>query len=209
MMPGVLLIHTQVVLFIALCALAPTGCETIPEATLTPPRHAIPALQGSYYQVRPGETLWGIARSYGVDPRALASANRITPETPLQRDQRLFIPLPAETNQFLWPVRGSVVMAGPSRGVRIRAAAGSLVRASRGGRVAVATRDLSGWGKTVIVDHLDGYLTIYAGLEQILISPGAQLRQGTPLGSLGSSPLHFEIRYGAEPKNTAALLPKG
>ena len=58
-----------------------------------------------------------------------------------------------------------------------------------------------------MLDHLDGYLTVYAGLEQLLTAPGATLRQGIPLGSLGARALHFEIRYGAVPKDTLALLP--
>ena len=85
---------------------------------------------------------------------------------------------------------------------------GSLVRASRSGRVAVATQQLSGWGKTVVMDHPDGHLTVYAGLDQILVSPGTELRQGTPLGTLGSRALHFEIRYRASARDALALLPK-
>jgi len=82
------------------------------------------------------------------------------------------------------------------------------VRASRSGRVAVATRRLAGLGPTVILDHLDGYYTIYGGLEQLFVSPGSFVKQGIPVGSLGSSSLHFEVRYGPEPKSTLALLPK-
>jgi murein DD-endopeptidase MepM/ murein hydrolase activator NlpD len=63
-------------------------------------------------------------------------------------------------------------------------------------------------GKTVILDHLDGYYTIYGGLEQLFVRPGASVRQGLPVGSLGSRSLHFEVRYGVEPKSTLALLPK-
>jgi len=166
-----------------------------------------PMLEGSFHRVRRGETLWRIAHSYGLDPATLAAVNRISPTTTLIPGQRLFIPLPQESTRFLWPLRGSIGTSGASRGITIAAPPGSLVRAARSGRVAVVTRHLSGWGPTVVIDHLDGYLSVYARLHQVLVSPGSDLRQGTPLGSLGAGALHFEIRYGVIPKNPLALLP--
>ena len=192
------------------------GCETIPEADTTPMGtrsyapppsvSAAPSLSGSYHTVRRGETLWRIARSYGLEVHQLAAANRLSDSGHLRVGQRLFIPLPSESRQFLWPVRGRVARA--SEGLQIVASPGSLVRASRSGRVAVATHRLSGWGRTVILDHFDGYLTVYAGLAQILVAPGADVRQGLPVGSLGAEALHFEIRYGSTPRNAVALLPR-
>ncbi len=186
------------------------GCAATDTTTLAPlpPSTSRPTLQGSYHVVQRGETLWRIARSYGLEPRVLAAVNRIPSATQLQVGQRLYLPLPPETRQFLWPLRGAVKPASRSTGVAILAPTGSLVRASRSGRVAVATHQLSGWGKTVVLDHFDGYLTVYAGLNRILVSPGGDLRQGMPLGSVGDRALFFEIRDGAVAKNTLALLPK-
>ena len=184
------------------------SCATNQVNHVAAPRPALPTLQGSYHQVQSGETLWRIAHTYGLNPHTLAAANRLPSVSALTVGQQLFIPLPIESKQFLWPVRGMSHPSNVSRGVEIRATAGNLVRASRSGRVAVATQQLSGWGKTVVLDHLDGYVTIYAGLSQILVTPGMDLRQGTPLGSLQAQALHFEIRYGANPKNTIALLPR-
>jgi murein DD-endopeptidase MepM/ murein hydrolase activator NlpD len=190
------------------------GCETIPEAKLAspparypvPPSQPLSSLSGSSYTVRPGDTLWRIARSYGLSVPQLAAANRMSGSSHLRVGQKLFLPLPAESQQFLWPVRGRIARA--ADGLQIVAPAGSLVRASRTGRVAVATRNLSGWGRTVILDHFDGYLTVYAGLEQILVAPGVDVRQGLPLGSVSSGALHFEIRYGSTPRNVSAFLPR-
>ena len=194
---------------VTMCALLSSGgCATSSSSQFIPPSQAIPVLQGSYHQVRPGETLWRIAHSYGLDAQTVASVNRLPRAARLRVGQRLYIPLPAESGHFLWPVRGSLRSAGTPRGVEISASTGSLARASRSGRVAVAAQHLSGWGKTVVVDHLDGYLSIYSGFGQILVSPGADLKQGTPVGSVGSRALHFEIRYGAIPKDTLALLPR-
>ena len=183
------------------------GCASAPlHQAAAPPVREIPTLNGSYHQVQRGETLWRIAHSYGLDAKTLAAANRLSSAGQIAIGEQLFIPLPQETTQFLWPVRGSYSHASP--GLEIDAPSGSLVRASRSGRVAVATRQLSGWGKTVVLDHLDGYLSIYAGLDQLLVAPGTTLRQGIPLGVIGEHTLHFEIRYGSVPKNTLAMLPE-
>ena len=192
------------------CALiAAGGCATAPSSGPTAvSHHTLPTLQGSYHTVRPGETLWRIAGSYGLDAAQVAAVNHLPRTTEVKVGQRLFIPLPHESSRFLWPVRGSLGRSSAPHGVEISAPAGSLVRASRGGRVAVATEQLVGWGKTVVIDHLDGYLTIYARLDQVLVEPGTDLRQGTPIASLGSRALHFEIRQGVKPRNTLALLPE-
>jgi len=184
------------------------GCASAPLGPITaaPAQQALPTMQGSYHTVRRGETLWRIARAYGLDVETLASANRLPSAHRLTTGQQLFIPLPVESSRFLWPVRGAVKTAGSSW-IEITAPPGSLVRASRSGRVAVATRQLSGFGKTIVLDHQDGYVSVYAGLDHLLVSPDTALRQGMPLGALGVSALHFEIRYEAEPKNTLALLP--
>jgi len=181
------------------------GCATAPGVQRLPRAQAIPTLQGSYHRVRPGETLWRIAHAYGLEVETLASTNRLPSASQLKAGQQLFVPLPKESPHFLWPVLGALGSSGS--GLEIAAPSGSLVRASRGGRVAVAARALSGWGKTIVVDHLDGYTSVYTGLDQMLVSPGVDLPQGTPVGSLGPRPLHFEIRYGVTTKNPLALLP--
>ena len=192
-------------------ALLIAGCST-PESydfnrATRPPTQAIPSLAGSYHQVNRGDTLWRIARAYGLDVQTLADANSLPHAGHLDVGQKLFIPLPTETAQFLWPVRGSVRTTSVSPSLEIDAPAGSLVRASRHGKVAVAARNLSGWGRTVVLDHLDGSFSVYAGLDQILVNPGAELRQGLPLGSLGAQPLHFEIQVPSAPRPTLSYLP--
>ena len=82
------------------------------------------------------------------------------------------------------------------------------MRASRAGRVVVAASRLSGWGGTVVVEHADGHLTVYAGLDQLLSAPGTWIPQGMPLGRLGNSSLLFQIRQGTSARDTLALLPR-
>ena len=191
-----------------LLAASLVGCATVPTNPLTAPPPPLPSLHGSYYQVKPGETLWRIAHVFGLDVETLAGANRLPNTTQLRVGQRLFIPLPPESRQFFWPLRGTLASPATSKGLEIVSEEGSLVRAARSGRVAVATRQLSGWGKTVILDHLDGFYTVYAGLDQLLVSPGSHVRQGSPVGSLGVGPLHFQVRYGATIREALPLLPR-
>ena len=195
--------------YTAIIFLFVTGCATVPVEQAAPRQspQALPSLNGSYHTVRRGETLWRIARAYGLQIGILASANRIPDSRELPVGQKLFIPLPTESRNFLWPAQGPHRSAGMSKGVHVSVPAGSVVRASRGGRVAVATHRLSGWGNTIILDHLDGYLSVYAGLEQLLIQPGTSIRQGVPIGTAGPGGLHFEIRRGIHAQDALALLP--
>ena len=192
-----------VILLVAGCATAPM---TRPPALPSLPPQAIPKLPGSYYRTERGDTLWGIAHAFGLQVETLAHANRLQSAHLIEIGQQLFIPLPEETNRFLWPARGRYH---PSHGgVDIQALQGSLVRASRGGRVAVATRRLSGWGATVVLDHGDGHLTVYAKLDQILTLPGQSIQQGVPIGRAGKGEVHFEIREGAFARDALTLLPR-
>lgn len=71
--------------------------------------------------------------------------------------------------------------------------------------------NLQGYGKTIIVDHNEGYLSIYTGLSAILVRPGAAVSSGQILGRSGQLPdeengLYFEIRYHNQPMNPLSWL---
>lgn len=104
------------------------------------------------------------------------------------------------------PVSGSIAgQFGQSRpgggtwkGVFIRTPP-AAVHSIAAGEVAYAA-PLQGYGNTVIIDHGDGYLSIYTGLSQISAGNGSQVSARQPIGRSGSLPdgesgLYFEIRY--------------
>ena len=210
-------LHSSPFAYLMLLMVMTAGCAQRSVITHTQvPRQPVaplPQVYGSSYHVQRGESLWRIARDFGWDADSLARVNRLSSPEHLRVGQRLFIPPPPASSRFLWPARGALVASregggeSTGRGLDIRAPEGSFVRASRTGRVAVATRQLVGWGKAVVLDHGDGYVTVYAGLEQLLVSPGTVVQQGNTLGQLGREPLYFEIRYGTSLRNPRQLLP--
>jgi murein DD-endopeptidase MepM/ murein hydrolase activator NlpD len=98
-------------------------------------------------------------------------------------------------------------------GVDFAAHTGTPVVASRGGRVSFA-----GWsgvyGYVVFLDHEEGWQTRYAHLSRIDARVGDALRQGSPLGAVGSTGLstgphlHFEVRYDGRALDPFGFVPR-
>ena len=89
-------------------------------------------------------------------------------------------------------------------GVDLAAAQGTPVLAAAAGRV-LLVEAISGYGTTVLLDHGDGWQTLYAHLLSAAVQPGTWAESGQALGAVGmtgsaSGPhLHFELRrQGAE-----------
>ncbi|MBI5936961.1 MAG: peptidoglycan DD-metalloendopeptidase family protein [Betaproteobacteria bacterium] len=94
---------------------------------------------------------------------------------------------------------------GPSwKGLFIRAAEGHGVRAVATGRVAFADW-LRGFGNLLIVDHGDGYLSLYSNNESLYKQAGDPVRAGDVIASVGNtggqseSGLYFELRHQGKP----------
>ena len=70
-----------------------------------------------------------------------------------------------------------------------------------------------GYGQYVVLDHGNGYQTLYAHASQLYVKCGQQVRRGVPIaavGSIGKSTgphLHFEIRLNGGAVNPWTLLP--
>ncbi|HWP01295.1 MAG TPA: peptidoglycan DD-metalloendopeptidase family protein [Methylococcus sp.] len=110
-----------------------------------------------------------------------------------------------------WPTQGEVVeqfgtsrMSGRWDGVVIRAPEGAPVKAVSGGRV-VFSDWLRGYGLLTIIDHGDGYMTLYAFNQSVYKKVGDWVESGEVIASVGSSGgrwepgLYFGIREKGRP----------
>jgi len=85
-------------------------------------------------------------------------------------------------------------------GIDIAVPVGSMVRASGGGTV-LQTGEHEAYGRFVLIEHPEGYQSMYGHLSRILAVQGAPVRAGEVIGRSGdtgrsSAPhLHFEIRH--------------
>lgn len=122
-----------------------------------------------------------------------------------------------------WPVSGEVTvpfgrLRNPDSptykrhlGADISAAAGSEIRAIHGA-VVVYCDWFRGYGKLVILDHGDGYNSVYAHCSDILVKKGEMVKAGRPIalvgetGSLRGAVLYFEIRENGQPVDPAVWL---
>lgn len=86
------------------------------------------------------------------------------------------------------------------KGVFIRAAEGSEVRAVAAGKVVFADW-LRGFGNLLILDHGDGYLSIYGNNQSLFRDAGQNVKSGETIaaagnsGGQGESGLYFELRH--------------
>ncbi len=101
---------------------------------------------------------------------------------------------------------------GPAwKGVFIRARQGQEVRAVGSGRVAFADW-LRGFGNLLIVDHGDGYLSLYSNNESLYKQPGEPVRAGDVVAAVGATGgqdepgLYFELRHQGKPFDPLAWV---
>lgn len=103
------------------------------------------------------------------------------------------------------PVSGEVRVVDARRvesdgpGLEFQARAGTPVRAAAAGRVAFCDR-YGSYGQLVILDHQDGYYTVYGGLGGVEVRVGDDLSRRARIGVIGSdsgkAALFFEVRKG-------------
>ncbi len=109
------------------------------------------------------------------------------------------------TGGFIWPadnhyISGNDYWSG-HLAIDIAAGSGARVYAADSGVVVFSGPALGGYGNMIMVDHGNGYQSLYAHLSSVGVSCGQSVLQGQYIGSAGNSGfstgphLHFEIRY--------------
>lgn len=163
---------------------------------------------------RLGKLIEGLARIAATRPHAKSKPGRAAAE-PVARNER--VPDPAHAGgafaalrgKLRLPVRGDIAGRFGSKraeggatwkGLFIRAAEGSEVRAVAPGSV-VFSEWLRGFGNLMIVDHGDGFLSVYGNNESLLLEAGETVKAGTVIATVGNSGgnpesgLYFELRH--------------
>jgi septal ring factor EnvC (AmiA/AmiB activator) len=128
-------------------------------------------------------------------------------------------PFSALRGRLAWPLQGKVVTAfgaadesgRRSSGVLLAAKTGSAVHVVSHGRVAFADW-LRGYGLMIIVDHGDGYLSLYGGNETLLKDVGDWVDGGDTIATSGASGgsktpgVYFELRVKGQPTDPRGWL---
>ncbi len=172
------------------------------------------------YKVKRGDNIWLICRRFRISEAELFKANNLKTEM-LYTGQVLFIPvykgrlkLPDVDLAFLWPVTGMISSSFGWRthpitmkkdfhdGIDIVADKYTPVLASEDG-IVIFTGYRKYAGRTVIMEHIDGFSTFYAHLNSISVKKGDIIGKGQIVGRVGKTGystgyhLHFGMKlYG-------------
>ncbi|MBR6514893.1 MAG: peptidoglycan DD-metalloendopeptidase family protein [Clostridia bacterium] len=125
---------------------------------------------------------------------------------------------PVYGGKLIWPVSGYSRISSPfgprtlwgkydyHLGIDIPAPSGTSVNAAAAGEVVIAGYSYN-YGYYVVIDHGDGYATLYAHNRQLLVSAGQIVSQGQKIAEIGMSGsasgnyLHFEVRINGQVQN--------
>ncbi|MBR2286389.1 MAG: peptidoglycan DD-metalloendopeptidase family protein [Alphaproteobacteria bacterium] len=125
------------------------------------------------------------------------------------------------SSRFSWPIRGKILSGYGSKskglfndGINIAAKRGASVSAAENGAVAYAGNEVKGMGNLIIIQHSDGWMTVYAHMDSLAVRRGARVSVGQKIGTVGQTgkvdqpQLHFEIRRGTKAYNPIQYLKK-
>ena len=150
--------------------------------------------------------------------RLIAELSSILSDYPISSEE----PFSEHKGRLTWPVAGTLLhdfgqprVGGNIKwnGVVLAAPRGREVRAVYHGRVAFADW-LAGMGLLVIVDHGEGYMTLYGYNETLLKNTGDWVAPGDVIATVGDSggqsqaSLYFELRRGTKPENPRRWVTK-
>ncbi|SEO42083.1 Murein DD-endopeptidase MepM and murein hydrolase activator NlpD, contain LysM domain [Amphibacillus marinus] len=110
------------------------------------------------------------------------------------------------TGDFVWPAVGGYVSSGYGprwgsmhNGIDIARPSNRNILAADNGTVEKVSYDANGYGHHIVINHNNGYTTLYAHLASVDVSVGDTVPQGTTIGQMGTTGrstgihLHFEV----------------
>lgn len=198
----------------------------------------IPPVTGVVHKVKKGDTVYSLAKHYQTEAQGVVDFpfnTFVNDETfELAVGQLIIIPDGTKPKEIPWspttaiarktPDAGSVVASGlfvwPTSGIisqgfrwyhRAMDIANKLIPpilAADSGRVVASGWTTGGYGNRIIIDHGNGFTTLYGHLSRIYVEAGQNVKKGDQIGQMGSTGrstgphLHFEIK-----KNGGFLSP--
>jgi murein DD-endopeptidase MepM/ murein hydrolase activator NlpD len=194
-------------------------------------------ISGAYHQVAKGDTIESIATKYKVEPSAILECeyNHFDDPSQLTVGQYIVVPggskpiVPKVVHVYSGPIpegasRGSGVFGWPvsgwisqyywdyHRAIDIAGPEGTTVVAADSGYVAIVGSSNTGYGKYVVIDHGNGYQTLYAHFSTYFVKVGQSVKKGQAIGLRGSTGnstgphVHFEIRKNGVQQNPMLYL---
>ncbi len=118
------------------------------------------------------------------------------------------------TGNWIWPGAGTISQGFKAwhKGVDIASRSGGSILAADSGVVVHASWDNTGYGNMVLVDHGNGFKTLYGHLSKFSVVVGQSVKRGDKLGDMGNTGrstgthLHFEIRTSSGNGNPLSYL---
>lgn len=193
----------------------------------------VPSIDGLFYTVQSGNSLESIAKKYNVTVEELLDVNELENEV-LKIGSRLFIPrarLDTKTLQnalgelFKCPLSVKWRLSSPfghrldpitgvssnHTGIDMACPKGTTIMASNSGTVSYSGYS-NIFGNYVIINHANGYQTLYAHMSKVLAKKGQFVSQGTQIGLVGSTGystgphLHFTVYKNGRLVNPVTLI---
>jgi murein DD-endopeptidase MepM/ murein hydrolase activator NlpD len=179
-----------------------------------PREHEIP---GAYYQVKSGDNLDSICKSYRVNRDEVKEINGINNADLLTVGKKIYLPNadpiivtikesmvktkppsraePKKTLKILdFPIPHSAIVRhfslskqNPYEGIAIKAPRHTPIRAAHKGRVLFVGDDNTRYGLIVIIEHPHSLITVYAHLEKALVTKNEEISQKQIIGTVGDS----------------------
>lgn len=163
------------------------------------------------FALREGQTLVIPDGQRPDDPKPASQRNLASSQT------RSTAPAPVKTvTGFMWPIKGSITQYSSwyhPGALDIQGPYGTPVYASDSGTVIVSQKLGYGYGWHIVVDHGNGYTTLYGHMSGLNASVGQRVGKGQVIGWEGSTGrstgphVHFEIHKNGIAVNPLSILP--
>jgi len=218
----------------AMCAREPTISSNKYSVKAIAPKNS------DNYIVQQGDSLYAIGFRFGIDYQQLAEWNEIEPPYWLEVGQVIQLSPPtkyvrlnsvnvSQVDNYIksnvnnikkpdfewqWPIKGKLIKPfalNDNKGIDIAAKIGQPVYAAAAGKVVHTGENIAAYGKLLIIQHDDMYLSAYANNNKFLVKLGDEIKKGQAIAEVGSIGdkvcLHFEIRKTGNPVNPIDYLP--